>query len=98
MNDLKEKFEILKNQWYDKRNNFSSSLRDVCDIPEYFKIISLGPEIVPFIIEELKIEPDFWFIALEKLTNHKIELEENDYGRIEIISKKWIDWYEKENK
>lgn len=52
MSDLKERFEKLKNQWYDKRNSFSSSLRGVCDIPEYFKIISLGPKIVPFIIEE----------------------------------------------
>jgi len=43
MSDLKEKFETLKIQWHDKRNNFSSSfIEDFVRVR--VKIISVGYE------------------------------------------------------
>ncbi len=36
--------------------------------PIYKKIIALGSEVIPFILQELRVRSGFWFVALEELT------------------------------
>jgi hypothetical protein len=45
-----------------------SDITEKCSHPAYKQIIALGPDVLPFIFEELNREPDDWFVALRTLT------------------------------
>jgi hypothetical protein len=47
---------------------YKSSLTRRVSHPAYLKIIGFGPKAVPWILQELRQEPDYWFAALEAIT------------------------------
>ena len=65
-------------------------------LPAYQKIIGLGADAVPLILEELKIEgdePDQWFWALRALAEDNPVAPE-DQGDFLKMAQAWIRWGE----
>lgn len=91
--DLANKFKALAAQWK-KERGISSSLTKAVLCPSYQKIIGLGPDAIPLILERLREEgdrPDFWFWALECLTGEN-PVREDDMGNFRAMAKAWLDW------
>ena len=59
----------------------------------YRAIIALGPDVVPLIIEDLRVAPRWWFEALRELTGTDPTTPEM-CGRVGALSQAWIDWYD----
>ncbi len=92
INETRIKFILLKNNWKEKKKLISSTTQ-INEIASYQEIIEIGNDVLPFIISELKKEPDFWFEALAQLTGVNPIKDEN-LGKVELMSKDWIEWYE----
>lgn len=63
----KQTFNKLVSQWKEE-TWFISSIKKRIAHSAYLKIIGLGQGAVPWILEELKREPDYWYAALEAIT------------------------------
>lgn len=87
---LKRTFSVLKKQWKSDTKYLSSSTEMVMH-PSYQRIIGLGPDVIPIILEEIKSAPDHWFWALEALTGENPVLPE-DVGRIGPMTEAWLKW------
>jgi len=51
----------------------------------------MGKAVVPYILKELKEEPDLWFTALRSI-NRFSPINNEDYGDIEKMTEAWINW------
>lgn len=56
--------------------------------PAYLKIIGLGPKALPWILQELRQEQDYWFAALEAITR---EPSPNSASLSELRDA-WLEW------
>jgi hypothetical protein len=94
-NQVRERFNQLVAQW--KRNTSHKSIAaQVIADSSYLKIIALGWYGVPLIIEELKQDPDYWFAALEAITEAGTEIVPSDQKNpmsIHELAKRWIEWW-----
>lgn len=91
--DIANRFNALASQWKLERG-ISSSLSKIALCPAYQKIIGLGPDAVPLILQQVKDEgdhPDFWFWALESIT-HENPVREDDIGNFRAMAKAWLEW------
>jgi hypothetical protein len=57
----------------------------------YQKIIGMGLEAVPLILEELGREPSQWFWALEAITDEN-PVPPEAAGKVRLMAKAWIQW------
>lgn len=64
------------------------------ELPEYQKIMDLGIEIVPLLIEELRVAPRPFIRLLMALTNEQ-PCPEGIWGALDLVSDCWIEWWEK---
>jgi hypothetical protein len=64
---LEAVFKELARQWKEE-TWFSSSIKKRIAHAAFLKIIGLGNAAIPFILEELRREPDYWSYALEAIT------------------------------
>jgi len=87
-----EEFSRLVDLWHEDIR-FSSSVDEIERSRYYVQILKGGGEVVPFIIEELKKEPDFWFSALEMITGAN-PVPEDAEGDLYAMSEYWIEWFE----
>lgn len=70
--DLKSRFIALKLQWESSIDRTSSSAMASFSDPAYYRIIALGPDVIPYILEDLA-DPhslNHWFHALAVLSGH----------------------------
>jgi hypothetical protein len=82
--------------WKLKTAHFS--LRSDKVLNEVFeKIISFGSSAVPYLIEDLRLEPSYLFLALERITGRNPVFEEIR-GNIPAIVGAWLQWYESETR
>jgi len=56
--------------------------------PAYLKIIGLGPKAIPWILQELRQEPDYWFAALEAITREPSP----DAANLLELRNAWLNW------
>jgi hypothetical protein len=84
------KFERLTREWK-SQNEFLSSPTAAALLPAYQKIIGMGPEIVPLILEELEREPDQWFWALNAITDADPVPPEH-LGAVDLMAEDWLRW------
>lgn len=85
------RFLQLKSKW--KTDTFFlSSSTEKTQHPAYREIISLGEEVVPYIIQDLKTNHNYWFEALEEITGVD-PIPEEHYGKIELMAQDWVDWW-----
>ena len=88
---MKERFEQLVVEWREQRNPYSSDPASPANCPAYLKIIAMGAEAIPLVLNELRKRPDHWFIALEALTDaDPIKIEHQ--GDFSKMVGDWLDW------
>jgi hypothetical protein len=92
MNNIENKFKQLHNQWKEETKYFSS-VQEITENKNFKEIVNLGKKVIPFIIEQLKIEQSFLTVALKQIINED-PVKENHYGIPQAITNDWIEWYE----
>ena len=85
-----ETFRDLVDQWRSETWYKSSISRRVSH-PAYLKIIGLGPKAVPWILQELRQEPDYWFAALEAITRENPSPNATSFPELRDA---WLRWGE----
>lgn len=84
------KFKTNKIQWT-RETKYFSSVEKIAMHPAYQRIIGMGMDAVPFILQELSREPKQWFWALKAITNvDPVPVE--DRGRVKRMAKAWVKW------
>ena len=87
-----EKFDKLVANWKSE-TSFNSSLSGKIINPHYLRIIGMGRTAVPLIIQELRENPDHFFVALVSITGED-PVPEADKGNISKMAATWINWAE----
>lgn len=90
---IKKRFLKLRDIWKDE-SKFYSDPNAISSNRHYQKIIEMGYEVLPFIIEDLRVTYSFWFAALEKITGINPIRREN-LGNIKAMTQDWSNWYKK---
>ena len=75
---------------------YQSSVSEKMNHPAFKQIIAMRERAVPWIISELKIRPDFLFMALHLITKHD-PTPEAAKGDPRKIVEAWLQWAEREN-
>ncbi|MFA5010548.1 MAG: hypothetical protein WC644_01220 [Ignavibacteria bacterium] len=92
LNTIRVKFEYLSNIWK-QDTSFSSKKYEKYSHPAYKEIISMGYGVVPFIITDLKKEPNFWINALKEITKTDPVINEHK-SNIMLTINDWLNWAE----
>jgi len=87
---LRALFEQHAKKWRSETEHLSSVHQMVLH-PSYQRIIGMGDDVVPLLIDELKKNPDHWFWALHAITG-ATPVPEADRGRIKKMADHWINW------
>ena len=83
---LKKRFDFYNSIWKNE-TIFLSSISEITNNSAYRSIVGLGQEVIPFIIEDLKINDSHWFYALEALTGAASKaLKKGDKVKIRFIN------------
>ncbi len=85
-----QRFQRLVAGWREERNPYSSDPTQDAT-PSYLKIIGMGPPAIPLILNEMRRQPDQWFVALNALTDADPVLPEHRGNGREMIND-WLDW------
>ena len=92
---LKNRFLDLKRRWK-SATILSSNSDEIINNPNYIQIINLGNDIIPFILEDLEVTNDHWFVALNKLTNIN-PISPNHFGNVIQMKNDWLTWARNNN-
>jgi len=85
-----ERFQELAQRWRAGQALESSMTRLVTD-PAYQQIIGMGAAAVPFLLAELRREPDHWFWALTSITGED-PVPERSRGDLVEMAGAWLRW------
>ena len=85
-----KKFFRLRDEWKQKRGPESSSAR-LAMHPAYLKIIGMGAEAIPFLLQELERDPDQWFVALRSITEAD-PVPDPIRGNVTAMAEAWLKW------
>jgi hypothetical protein len=91
------KFQTLASEWQ-CQHQAMSSITEMSMLPPYQKIIGMGEDAIPMILEQLRAEgnePDQWFWALRAITEVNPVAPE-DQGNFLKMAQAWIRWGEGE--
>jgi hypothetical protein len=91
---IERRFHELARQWREA-TAFTSSTTEMINDQAYQQIIGMGREVVPFLLAELRREPDHWFWALKAITGHD-PVPPADRGNIRRMAQAWLEWAERE--
>lgn len=85
-------FSVLASRWKENTSGYSSIQHKVRH-PDYQSIISIGPRVLPYILDDLKTErhPAHWFPALKTLSNND-PVDPSQRGNILAMKKAWMKW------
>jgi hypothetical protein len=93
INSIKASFNHYYEEW-NKEIKYQSSTDVITNNFFLKKIIDLGSEVIPYIIEVLRDTPSFLIIALYKITSEN-PVKSDHYGKIKEMAKDWIEWWDK---
>jgi hypothetical protein len=88
---LKGQFRQLAREWQ-ADTMFDSSPVSMAIHPAYQRIIALGPDALPLVINELDKRGGHWFWALRFLADTD-PVPEESWGNYEAMKKAWLDWW-----
>lgn len=88
--DPRHVFEALVATWR-KRTMFISSTAKMVQDPAYQQIIGLGPQAVPWLLQELADRPDHWAWALQAITRQD-PAADVEPGDVQGITRAWLRW------
>lgn len=87
---IEEKFAVLANRWHDETDFLSSPSR-ITDNDTYLLITSMGKQVIPLILEDLKERGGHWYRALRVLSGEDpVPLEAR--GDVAQMKRSWIKW------
>ncbi len=87
---VEHRFRRLAETWR-RSTQATSSLSKIYFHPAYQQIIGLGSAALPYIFEELRREPDWWFWALSAITGAD-PVPEDASGDLERMTHAWLEW------
>lgn len=88
-----EDFEKLKNEWISETGYFSDP--DIIRKNEKYKqIIKLGYKVLPHILNDLKLNHNDWFFALNEITKAN-PIKKEHAGDVIAMTKDWLEWSER---
>lgn len=87
---FEERFRALRDEWL-ADTRYSSSGIEITSHVAYQRIIGMGTDVVPLIIQELRQHADHWFWALSVLTGHD-PVPPEDVGNLEKMRDAWLRW------
>ena len=88
MDKKKKQFNLLADKWEADSVHFSYVNRGH---PNYQRIIEMGEEAIPLILERMKTKPGHWFMALNVLTGaNPVQTEHR--GKIHQMTADWLEW------
>lgn len=88
--NTKELFLQLAEQWREE-TDYLSNANQIVSHPAYLKIIDMGFDVVPLILQEMLKEPGHWFAALKTIT--KVDpVPKDDRGKIQTMTAQWLAW------
>ena len=88
--DVEAEFRRLA-EWWHRETGYLSSLTQAFKHPAYRGIVALGPPVVPILLRELEMDPDWWFGALRELTAADPTKPEHR-GRLTLLAADWVAW------
>jgi hypothetical protein len=88
--EVSDRFQKLASRWK-RESSFMSSPLDMAALPSYLQIIAMGPDVVPLILDELREEPDQWFVALALLTGAD-PVPDHLAGQVDQMAAAWLEW------
>jgi len=88
--DLERKFQRLAREWREETAHVSS-MTDLVLHPKYQSIIGMGAAILPILFRELQSNPDYWFWALNAITEEDPTNPE-DTGDLLKLTESWLKW------
>lgn len=83
-------FKFLVSKWK-AETQLQSSVKIMIEHPAYQKIIALGKEAIPLLLNELSKNPNHWFVALKRISNED-PVNKEDRGNIKKMVKSWLNW------
>ncbi len=89
-NSVAKIFRALRDQWK-ADTAFSSSVSEIVMHSAYLQIIGLGSDVLPCIFNELRMEPDHWFVALESITREN-PVDDEHAGDVNAMASDWLMW------
>ena len=90
---LEKRFNEYATRWKNETIGYSSTLH-ITRNDSYLDIIGMGESVVPFILRDLKKEPNHWFVALRAITKEN-PVQKEHYGNIEEMRQDWLVWGKK---
>lgn len=87
---MADEFRRLATEWKQQSAHLSNSMQ-MAMLPQYQRIIGMGPGVVGLILEELERKPDFWFWALEHLTGED-PIPPEARGKVRQMADAWVQW------
>ena len=87
---LRQQFQKLAETWQAETIHISSSSQMALH-PAYQRIIGMGPDAIPLLLEELQKKPDRWSWALRAITGEN-PVKEEHRGKLALIAQDWIEW------
>jgi hypothetical protein len=87
--DHGQKFANYKTQWLAQAQLLSRQ-KDMVALLAYLQIIGMGREALPYLLRELEIRPNWWFVALQAITSEDPVPEEH-YGDLIAMTKDWLE-------
>ncbi len=92
---IEQQFNELANKWREETGLFSTSFHKIND--SYLEVISLGKEVVPFLLRDLQnIGGANWHTALKIITKEN-PISEQDLNSTKKIKEGWTAWGRKNN-
>lgn len=88
----RERFRRLARQWRED-TQWLSSTTEIAMHPAYQAIIGMGPEALPMILEDLRINSGHWFWALKAISNED-PVPPGDRGVMKKMKAAWFRWAE----
>jgi len=88
--DAKTKFEILKQQWFEEIM-FTSDPLEIVSNRHYKEIVDLGYSVVPFLLQDMKLNHSHWFTALRLIIGAN-PIKKEHFGDIPKMVDDWLDW------
>lgn len=88
--ELRRCFEKHADEWKTRTAHLSTLSQRIMH-PSYQRIIGLGRDALPLIIERLSTHPDHWFWALRSISGED-PVRREDEGRFGAMRDAWIRW------
>lgn len=84
---------------WEEETRFMSSTNDMLKVGSALTLLAIGEEAIPHIIHSIKKEYErgdcsHLDVFLYELTDYIFELPEHHLGKVMVINKVWLDWYD----